>query len=178
MKKKIIFLDGDGTIWYPSKTKRTKKPHWIYHDPVLKDDYLPHLELTPELKETLIKIHQKGIYLVVISANPLAEHIAVGEIKTRLEHFGLTSFFLAVRSSDGADPNGKIGVMLQVLDVLKMGKEDALMIGDSFYYDYQAAKDAGIDALWIENNVGKVPEVMPTDLQSIKEVSDVLNILE
>lgn len=23
MKKKIIFLDGDGTLWYPKTTKRT-----------------------------------------------------------------------------------------------------------------------------------------------------------
>jgi FMN phosphatase YigB (HAD superfamily) len=150
MKKKIIFLDGDGTIWYPKKTKRTEKPHWIYHDPILKDDYLPHLELTPDLKETLVKLREKDIYLVVVSANPRAEHIAVGET----------------------------GVMLQVLDTLKLEKEDALMVGDSFYYDYQAAKDAGIDAFWIENNVGKVPEVMPADLQSIKEVSDILKVLE
>lgn len=28
--KKIIFFDGDGTLWYPKKTKWTKKPHLIY----------------------------------------------------------------------------------------------------------------------------------------------------
>ena len=53
MKKKIIFLDGDGTLWYPQKTKRTQKPHRIYCDDKIKDNYLEHLELTPNTKETL-----------------------------------------------------------------------------------------------------------------------------
>lgn len=52
-EEKIIFLDGDGTLWYPKATKRTQKPHWIYHDPETKDNYLEHLELTPKTKEAL-----------------------------------------------------------------------------------------------------------------------------
>ena len=115
---------------------------------------------------------------MVISANPYAEDIAIKEIKERLEHFGLVSLFHSVRSSLGSDPQGKAGVMLDVLKVLNLNKEDALMVGDSYFYDYMAAKDVGIDAFWIENSVGKVPEVMPSDLQSIKEMSDILDILE
>ncbi|MEK7538977.1 MAG: HAD hydrolase-like protein [Patescibacteria group bacterium] len=178
MKKKIIFLDGDGTLWYPKKTKRTEKPHWIYHDLETKDNYLEHLELTPKIKETLEALNVSGICLVVISANPRAEDIAIKEIKERLEHFGLVSLVHSVRSSLGSDPKGKAGVMLEVLKVLNLNKEDALMIGDSYSYDYMAAKDVGIDAFWIENPAGKVPEVMPSDLQSIKEVSDILDLLE
>lgn len=178
MKKKIIFLDGDGTLWYPKKTKRTEKPHWVYHDLETKDNYLEHIELTPKTKETLEALNVSGIYLVVISANPYAEDIAIKEIKERLEHFGLVNLFHSVRSSLGSDPQGKAGVMLDVLKVLNLNKEDALMVGDSYFYDYMAAKDVGIDAFWIENSVGKVPEVMPSDLQSIKEMSDILDILE
>lgn len=178
MTKKIIFLDGDGTLWYPKKTKRTEKPHWVYNDPEIKDNYLEHLELTPKTKETLEKFKEKGIYLVVISANPRAEDVAIGEVKERLDFFGLSSLFYSVRSSEGNDPQGKAGVMLDVLKVLKINKKNALMVGDSFYYDYLAAKDTGIDALWIENSACKVPEVMPTDLQSIKEISEILNLLE
>lgn len=178
MKKKIIFLDGDGTLWYPHKTKRTEKPHWIYEHPETKDNYLEHLELTPDLVETLEKLKSKGILLVVISANPYAEHIAVSQIKERLEHFGLTSFFHDVRSSAGDDQNGKAGVMLAILQAMNLKKEDAVMVGDSFYYDYQAAKNIGVDAFWIENLAGKVPETLPNDLQKINEVSDLLNILE
>ncbi len=177
MQKKIVFLDGDGTLWYPKATKRTQKPHWIYHDPATKDNYLEHLELTPRTKETLEALREKGVYLVVLSANPYAEEIAIKEIKERLEHFGLSSLFYAHRSSSGDDPNGKATIMVEILSSLGLRKEDALMVGDSYFYDYLAAKNVGIDALFIENGVSKMPEEIPQDLQSIKEVHELLDIL-
>lgn len=177
MKKKIVFLDGDGTLWYPKTTKRTQKPHWIYHDPTTKDNYLEHLELTPRTKETLEVLNEKGISLVVLSANPYAEDIAIKEIKERLEHFGLASLFYAYRSSSGDDPNGKATIILEILSSLGLQKEDALMVGDSYFYDYLAAKNIGIDALFIENTSSKMPDEVPVDLQSIKEVHELLDIL-
>ena len=132
------------------KTKRTEKPHWVYHDLETKDNYLEHIELTPKTKETLEALNENGTYLVVISANPYAEDIAIKEIKERLEHFGLVSLFHSVRSSLGSDPQGKAGVMLDVLKVLNLNKEDALMVGDSYFYDYMAAKDVGIDAFGLK----------------------------
>ena len=178
MKKKIIFLDGDGTIWYPKSTKRTQKPHWIYHDPLTKDNYLEHLELTPGTKEALETLSATGVYLVVISANPKNEDIAVGEIKERLEYFGLINLFHSYRASLGSDPQGKAEIMLEIIEVLNLNKEDALMVGDSYFYDYVAAKNVGIDAFFIENEVSKMPEELPSDFQTIKEVSDILDILE
>jgi phosphoglycolate phosphatase-like HAD superfamily hydrolase len=178
MKKKIIFLDGDGTLWYPKSTKRTEKPHWIYHDPLTKDNYLEHLELTPKTKETLKKFRDMGMYLVVISANPYAEDIAVKEIKERLKYFGLTDLFYSCRASEGSDPLGKPAIMLNIIKELGLEKDDAVMVGDSYFYDYLAAKDAGIDAFYIENIASKMPDIIPSDLQSIHEVSDLLDILE
>jgi phosphoglycolate phosphatase-like HAD superfamily hydrolase len=177
MKKKIVFLDGDGTLWYPKTTKRTKKPHWIYHDPETKDNYLEHLELTPRTKETLETLRKKEIYLVVLSANPYAEEVAIKEMKERLEYFGLSSLFYAYRSSSGDDPNGKASIMLEILSSLGLGKEDALMVGDSYFYDYLAAKNIGVDAFFIENSVSKMPEEIPQDLKSIKEIHELLDIL-
>jgi len=177
MKKKIIFLDGDGTLWYPKSTKRTQKPHWVYHDPLTKDDYLEHLELTPGTKETLQALHAKGAYLVVISANPYAEEVAVREIKERLEYFGLSALFHSYRASEGNDSSGKVAIMLEIIEKLDFTKEDALMVGDSYFYDYVAPRDAGIDSFFIDNDVSKMPDVTPTGLRSIKEVSDLLDIL-
>jgi len=178
MKKKIIFFDGDGTLWYPKATKRTQKPHWIYHDLATKDNYLEYLELTPGTKETLEVLAARGARLVVISANPYSEEVAVKEIKERIEYFGLADLFYAYRSSPGDDPNGKVSVMLEIIAVLGLTNEDALMVGDSYFYDYLAPKEAGIDARYIENKVSKMPDSIPEDLQSIKEVSELLNILE
>jgi phosphoglycolate phosphatase-like HAD superfamily hydrolase len=178
MKKKILFLDGDGTIWYPKKTLRTQMPHWVYLDPETKDDYLHHLTLTPQLKETLRTLKEKGIYLVVISANPQTEHLAIKEIKERFEHFDLVDLFYAYRSSEGDDPNGKASIMLEILHELNIDKSDALMVGDSYFYDYRAAQNVGIEAFFVKNTVCKMPELMPADMQNINEVSDLLEILE
>lgn len=177
MKKKIVFLDGDGTLWYPKVTKRTKKPHWIYHDPATKDNYLEHLELTPRTKETLEALREKGLSLVVLSANPYAEDIALKEIKDRLKHFGLMSLFYAYRASDGNDQDGKASIILEILASLGLQKEDALMVGDSYFYDYLVAKNIGVDALFIENSVSKMPDEIPKDLHSIKEIHELLDIL-
>lgn len=178
MKKKILFLDGDGTLWYPSATKRSQKPHWIYHDPLTKDSYLEHLELTPKTKETLKLFNKKGIYLVALSANPYAEEIAVKEIKEKLEHFGLIDLFYTYRASKGDDSSGKVAIMLDVIKELGLKKKDALMVGDSYFYDYLAAKDAGVDAYFIKNEVARMPEVIPTDIQSINEIWDLVDILK
>lgn len=178
MKKKIIFFDGDGTLWYPKSTERTKKPHWVYHDAATKDSYLEHIELTPKTKETLESLHKKGMKLAVISANPSQEEIAVKEIKERIDYFGLSDLFYDYRSSPGDDPNGKVAVMLEILDELGWTKEDALMVGDSYFYDYLAPREAGIDAFFIENEVAKMPESTPVDTQSIKEISDLLYVVE
>lgn len=178
MKKKIIFFDGDGTLWYPRATKRTQKPHWIYHDITTRDNYLEHLELTPGTKETLGMLHGKGVRLVVISANPYPEEIAIKEIKERIDYFGLTDLFHTYRSSQGDDPNGKVAIMLEILDELGFTKGDALMVGDSYFYDYLAPKEAGIDAFFIENEVAKMPDPTPTGMQSVKEVNDLMGVLE
>jgi HAD superfamily hydrolase (TIGR01662 family) len=178
MKKKIIFLDGDGTIWYPTKTKRSEKPHWVYDHPDTKDNHLEHLELTPDVEKVIKELQNRGILLVVISANPREESVAVEEIKTRIKHFNLQDNFLLVRSSSGDDPNGKGKIILEVLKDLNLEKEDALMIGDSYFYDYLAAKNVGVDALWIENSVSKIPDILPDDFRKINEVSGVLNLLD
>ncbi len=178
MKKKIIFFDGDGTLWYPKATKRTKKPHWVYHDVTAKDNYLDHLELTPKTKETLMMLHEKGLKLVVISANPSAKEIATREIKERIDYFDLGNLFYSYQSSPGDDPNGKVTVMTKIIDALGFTREDALMIGDSYFYDYLAPKKAGIEALFIENEIAKMPNPPPASIESIKEVSDVLDMLD
>ncbi len=178
MKKKILFFDGDGTLWYPTSTKRTEKPHWIYHNPLTKDNHLEHLSLTPGTRKTLAVFKKKGIYLVVVSANPNPEEQAVKEIKERLDYFKISDLFYSCRASAGDDPNGKVAIILDIIKKLNLTKEDALMVGDSYFYDYLAPKEAGIDALFIENEVSRMPEEIPTNLQTIKEVSDLLGILE
>lgn len=177
MNIKILFLDGDGTIWYPASTKRTQKPHWIYHDESTKDNFLEHLELTPRVKETLTKFKNKGIKIFLVSASPNETEIANKELELKLKHFGLENLFDGVFSSDGSNPNGKGHLMLDLIKREGLNLNDALMIGDSYFYDYIAAKNIGIDAFWIENPAAKIPEVLPKDLKKISELDDLIDIL-
>jgi FMN phosphatase YigB (HAD superfamily) len=177
MNNKILFLDGDGTIWYPASTKRTLKPHWIYHDETTKNNFLEHLELTPRVKETLTKFKNKGIKIFLVSASPHEKEIAEKELELKLNHFGLENLFDGVFSSDGSNPNGKGQLMLDILKSEGLKLSDALMVGDSYFYDYLAAKNNGIDAFWIENTVAKIPDVFPESIQKISELSDLINIL-
>ncbi len=172
MSKRIIFFDGDGTLWYPKLTKRTQKPHWIYHDATTKDNFLEHLELTPKTKETLQFFSEQGVSLILISANPESEEVALREMQEKIKYFGIEKLFYSCRVSAGDDPENKASIILETLKELGLKKEDAVMVGDSFYYDYLAAKNIGVDALFIENSVSKMPAKIPKDLQTIREISD------
>ena len=53
--KKIIFFYGDGTLWYPKKTKYSKHPVWIYKDKRIKN-HLNHLTMTQTSVSTIKKL--------------------------------------------------------------------------------------------------------------------------
>lgn len=178
MKKKVIFFDGDGTLWYPKATKRTQKSHWIYKDPLIMNNYLDHLELTPGTKQALEVLKNRGIYLVVISANPYVQELALADINERIVHFGLTDMFYSYHASPGDDPTGKSIVMLNVIEELGVSKSDALMIGDNYFYDYLAAQNIGVDAFFIDNAISAMPETLPVNFRTIKDIEDLVDIIE
>lgn len=51
--KEVVFFDGDGTIWYPKKTKYKEKPHWIYSLPGNDSDHSQYLMMVPTALKTL-----------------------------------------------------------------------------------------------------------------------------
>jgi len=61
LEKKIIFFDGDGTLWYPRETKYTKAAHWIYDLPGDYKEHVSYLMLIPGVLSTLKKL--KKIFL-------------------------------------------------------------------------------------------------------------------
>lgn len=178
MKKKIIFLDADGTLWYPKKTKRTERPQWVYHHPQTKNNYLKHIMLAPKVRQTLKSFCDMGIYTVIISAHPQTQKIALAEMKEKLEYFHIAELIHSYNISISPDPDDKATIITRVLKSLKLKKEDAVMVGDSYLYDYKPAKDAGVDAFLIENPFSDTPDLEPNNLQSINGISELLNILE
>jgi len=148
--KKIIFFDGDGTLWYPKKTKYSKHPVWVYRDKRIKN-HNNHLTLTPSALEVIKKLKSMGIIMVILSTNPSPPEIADVHIKNRVKHFDLHELFDEVYATRPY-PDSKGEFILSILERLKINKSGALMVGDSYIWDYEPAKKRGIDAILIKSD--------------------------
>src|SRR3989338_2056379 len=155
--KKIIFFDGDGTLWYPKSTKWTKKPHWIYSESALPKDYLRHLVLTPRTTETLAVLKRCGIILVALSTHPHKRLEADMHMGRKIRHLQLDEIFDFIYTARPF-PWGKGKVMERVLKKLKIPKTGTLLIGDSYVYDYLSARKVGIDCFLIKTPYLDIPK--------------------
>jgi magnesium-dependent phosphatase-1 len=93
VKKTIIFFDGDGTVWYPRKTKYKEKPHWVYSLEGDHCEHNKHLEMVPTALNTLKKLKNLGVITVLLSSNPKPPKEANEIIQQRVRHFELENLF-------------------------------------------------------------------------------------
>ncbi len=149
--KEIIFFDGDGTLWYPKRTKRDIAPHWIYSDPDIGERYLDHTTLTPAVLTTLKKLKKTGAMLIALSTHPHSPNEADIILNRKIHHFKLGSIFDEIYAARNKQ-DGKGEVILRVLKRKCIPKSRALMVGDSYRYDYLSAKRIGVDALLIKSD--------------------------
>jgi FMN phosphatase YigB (HAD superfamily) len=173
VNKKIIFFDGDGTLWYPESTKRARAPHWLYADHPLPKDYLQRLALTPNLIATLRKLKERGIILVALSTHPHSRAEADLHMAGKMQHFKIGDLFDGVYTARNY-PSGKGKVIESVLKKRKIPKSKALLIGDSYLYDYCSAKSVGVDSLLIKTAYMKQPARGRKIQRTIKEIEDIL----
>ena len=168
MKKKIIFFDGDGTLWYPKKTKHTKHPIWFYRDKRIKN-HANHLIMIPSVLSTIKKLKKMGIITVILSTHPHPPKEAEALINHKVKHFKLKSLFDEVHATrDYHKSKGEF--ILKILKKRKIPKSKALMVGDIYEWDYKPAKERGIDALLIESEY----EPMKSKIKrTIKKLSDI-----
>lgn len=174
--KSIIFFDGDGTLWYPKTTKRTVKPHWVYTDPKTASDYLSHIVLTPTTRETLEELKSRGKYLVLLSTHPHEPEEAHRLLIQKVEHFGLDLLFDEIHAARHYIAS-KGEIMCKVLEQKGIAKEYALMVGDTYEWDYKTARDFGIDAVLIESAYRQEHEEAKQVSQEISELQEVLRFL-
>ncbi len=169
--KTIIFFDGDGTLWYPIKTKHTVKPHWIYNDKSIKDPH-PHLMLIPTVESTLRKLKKMGILIVILSTHPHEKVEAYKLINKKVKYFNLEELFTEVHATREHHAS-KGEYITEILKRLNIPKTKALMIGDNYPWDYKPARSIGVDALLVES------EYMKKDkrLKVLRKFSDLLNYL-
>lgn len=152
--KKIIFFDGDGTLWYPKLTKYTKVPWWVYKAPETAEDPNRHLILTPTTLTTIKRLRAKGIILVILSTHPHPPEEADAILNKKVKHFELDQLFDEIHA---ARPyrESKGEIMLKILKRRKIPKSKALMVGDKYDWDYLPARKNGIDAVLITSDYEK-----------------------
>jgi phosphoglycolate phosphatase-like HAD superfamily hydrolase len=148
--KEIIFFDGDGTLWYPKKTRYTKHPVWVYQDPRIKN-YADHLVLTPSAFSTIMKLKRSGITIVLLSTHPHPPKEADSIIKSKAAHFNIEDIFDEIHATR-ISPDSKGKMILKILKKRRIPKSKALMIGDSYRWDYDCARKVGVDALLIRSD--------------------------
>lgn len=151
MNKKIIFFDADGTLWYPHATKRARGPVWLYLDEELRHDHLPHMSLTPQAVETLQTLREHGIITVILSTHPHEPEEAARRLDEKVRHFRLEELFDEVYATPEYHA-AKGEKMVEILERHNFSRSDALMVGDSYKWDYVSAKDVDVDAVLINSD--------------------------
>lgn len=172
--KKIIFFDGDGTLWYPKSTRYTQKPHWIYLQSKHAGDHYKHLVMIPTVFSTLKKLKKMDVITVLLSTHPHPPKEADSIINHKVSHFNLNSLFDEIHAT--REYHGSKGeFIVKILKQRGIPKNKALMVGDHYRWDYKSARDVGVDALLIES------DYMQSEIQgrkikgTIKKLSDVLD---
>jgi len=173
-KKEIIFFDGDGTLWYPKKTKYQEKPHWIYSLEGTLDDYCKHLIMIPTVIATLKKLKEQKIITVLLSTHPHPPEEADAIINHKVLHFKLNELFDEIHATKEFHAS-KGEFIVKILKKRGIPKNKALMIGDNYRWDYKPAKDVGVDALLIESEYMKNDRHGKRIKKTIKKMSDILN---
>lgn len=171
--KKVIFFDGDGTLWYPQSTKRTKPPHWVYFDKTIVDLYAEFI-VTPTTVETLVELGKRGIKRVLLSTSPLPEEEAImSRIKSAQQvdiHHLLDDIQVAPDY-----PEGKGERILALLAKYGLKPAEALMVGDTFNWDYKSAQDVGVEGLLIASDYQ--PEFL-RELDESRIIIDTIDLLD
>lgn len=170
--KKVIFFDGDGTLWYPKTTERTRPPQWVYLDEAITDP-ITELVITPTTKETLSVLGGLGIMRVLLSTCPLPEEEAVKDRVRAARHVDIHHLLDDVQVAPD-HPGGKGERIVTLLGKYGIGKEHALMVGDTFERDYQSALAVGVEGLLIRTDYHQEFVDQLDGSQIIADVGDVL----
>jgi magnesium-dependent phosphatase-1 len=170
-KKKILFFDADGTLWYPTKTKHTVLPHWLYKDKSIKDTH-PHLMLIPTVESTLKKLKKTGVITIILSTHPHEKVEAYTILNKKVKHFKIEELFTEVHATrEYHESKGEY--ISEILKRLNIPKSKALMVGDNYAWDYRPARRIGVDALLLESDYMKKDK----RLKILKKFSDILNFI-
>jgi phosphoglycolate phosphatase-like HAD superfamily hydrolase len=173
--KKVVFFDGDGTLWYPKSTLRTQKPHWVYNHPEI-DDPRAELIVTPKTITTLKELGARGIRRVLLSSCPLPEEEAITNRIEIAQHVRVHGLLDDVRVAPDRQ-DGKAEQLQRLLTEFKISPQEALMVGDRCDWDYLAAVSIGVEAVLIATDYDKDRARELRITRTIPDIGQVLTML-
>ena len=113
-----------------------------------------------------------GYKIFIVSAHPVPGPEALEELKAKIVNLNIEGFIDGFFCSDGGDRNGKTHVIQDIVRDFNLDARNVYMVGDSYYYDYQAGVNAGVSSFFIKNDYCKQPVTLPDDVQVIDNVTD------
>jgi FMN phosphatase YigB (HAD superfamily) len=176
MKKRILFFDADGTLWYPKETRRSKNPIWIHIEKKNIQDIRKELILVPNVISTLKKLKSINLEMIVLSVSPLPPREAQDRLEGTLKYFGILHFFDEVHATKPY-PESKGEYMLEIIKRYGLKKSEALMIGDIYLWDFSSAKKVGIKAALFEHNYDPKPHHYKKVKLKLEDFKEVLNLV-
>jgi phosphoglycolate phosphatase-like HAD superfamily hydrolase len=175
---KAVIFDGDGTLWRPIGQDKTVRPDSIYKgDRVEKDSYLS-LELVNGVSEMLRSLKSRGYRLFVVSAHPTPGPEALAELESKIVSLGVKDLIDGYFCSDGGDRDGKAEIIRTIVTDFELDASEVYMIGDSYYYDYEAGLKANVNSFFIRNDYCKQPSPLPVDAKVVEEITDLMGQLK
>ncbi|MBI4895539.1 MAG: HAD family hydrolase [Candidatus Aenigmarchaeota archaeon] len=150
----------------------------VYRLPLTEQEKTLLLKMTPTSVKTLKKLRSMGIITVILSTHPHPPKEAYSILNDKIKHFNLHALFDEVHATT-VKKNSKGLFIKRILRKRKIPKSKALMIGDSYHWDYKSAKNIGVDALLVDSHYTKrnYPEAKKVR-KTIKKLSDIINYLD
>ena len=145
--EKLQKLKADGTDPYPASTQRT------------------HAIADLRKKFTALSSAKKTV-------------VAAGRVMARREHGG--SMFLDIFDgfyATNGSPKAKGIKIVSLLKKYKLPKSRALMVGDSYHYDYLSAKSVGVEAVLLRSDYLKHPARGRRPKKIVNEIQDILKFI-
>jgi HAD superfamily hydrolase (TIGR01509 family) len=107
-------------------------------------DYIPYLKMEPNVLETISELRSRGVRTAINTNRTTSmPHL--------MARFGLSAYFdTIVTALDVARPKPDPESMNRILDVLKVGPEESLYVGDSII-DRQTAESSGVTFIAYKN---------------------------
>lgn len=171
-----VIFDGDGTLWRPKGGDLNSRPDTIYS--IDNKNSHTQLDLVNGVRKMLSTLKNRGYKIFVLSAHPKPGKDAKNELYLKLSALGIYSLIDNYFCSDGHGRDGKTKVIEYIIDYYDLNSAETYMVGDSYYYDYKAGLNAGVNSIFIKNSYCKQPSPLPDNVRTINQVADCCSIIK